>query len=70
MSLSEARTCVQEEARRLSHQWAKTVQAWHDERRWQFEHDFWKPLAAELNATLQAMDEVIKVIQLARQHVR
>ncbi|MBP1468939.1 hypothetical protein EYB53_024740 [Candidatus Chloroploca sp. M-50] len=50
--------------------WQTTTMLWDDAVRWQFEGEFWQPLNSQVPVTLIRLEELMRVIAQARQHVR
>lgn len=69
-SLSQARSHLQGEWRRLQQQWQATCELWDDPVQRQFEREFWQEYERVLLPTLNEMDRLAEVIAQARREVK
>lgn len=70
MSLTPTLSRLQQSWRQLHQQWLTTSSQWRDEKRDQFEHEYWQPVEGQVANTLMEMERLSQVIVQVRQIVR
>lgn len=54
----------------LNRRFARTQEEWNDEVRAQFERDFWQSLHGDMPNYLQSLEDLGRIVQQAKQHVK
>lgn len=70
MNLPSIQSRLQQSRRQLHQQWLTTSSQWRDEKRDQFEHEYWQPVESQIANTLVEMERLSQVIVQVRQIVR